>query len=52
MKRSDLNHLRAELLQSRYKISAGECRISAPGGPVLHYLVDLSQLRMTYSALG
>ena len=42
----------AELLQSRYKISAGECRISAPGGPVLRYLVDLSRLRMTYSALG
>ena len=40
----------AELLQSRYKISAGECRISAQGGPVLRYLVDLSRLRLTYSA--
>ena len=39
----------AELLRSRYKISAGECRISAPGGPVLRYLVDLSRLRLTYS---
>ena len=26
---------------------AGECRISAPGWPVLRYLVDLSRLRMT-----
>ena len=42
----------AELLRSRYKISAGECRISAPGGPVLRYLVDLSRLRLTYSAPG
>ncbi len=31
---------------------AAECRISAPGGPVLRYLVDLSRLRLTYSALG
>ena len=23
-----------------------------PGGPVLRYLVDLSRLRLTYSALG
>ena len=42
----------AELLQSRYKISAGECRISAQGGPVLRYLVDLSRLRLAYSVSG
>lgn len=36
----------------RYKIIAGECRISAPGGPVLRYLVHLSRIRMAYSALG
>jgi len=38
-------------LHSRYKIGAGAHGIGAPGGPVLRYLVDLSLLRMTYSAL-
>ena len=43
----------AELLDcSRDTVTGRLARNEPPGGPVLRYLVDLSRLRMTYSALG